>query len=87
LQIKEAKGTEYLTCVGLESVIAESRRITKEDGKQIELALRELCCELEALPERVKVTVGPFIYWKNFDDNLRKTCNEIWKNIAEDTRG
>jgi len=34
--------------------------------------------------ENAKVSVAPMIYWRSFDDGLRKICSDIWKILQAD---
>jgi len=59
----------------------------EEVGGSISQALRELCAELAVKAEAgIKVSVGPFIYWRTFDDGLRRICNDIWRTLETDFR-
>lgn len=82
LQIRAATDYDMLTCAGLESVISEVKRGNKDDSKNIEAALKELCSELARRAEGgLKVSVAPLIFWRSFDSALRKSCTEIWRNL------
>jgi len=85
LQIRAAKDIDYLTCAGLETIIAEIKRGGKDDSKVIEAALKEICNDLISKMDEmsVKISVGPIIHWKSFEDGLRKTTNDIWRKLEK----
>jgi len=86
-QIRAAEGFDWLTCAGFETIVSEVKKGTKEDSRAIEEALKEICYELtKKTEEGVKVSIAPFIFWKGFEDSLRKTCNEVWKTLQNDFR-
>jgi len=87
LQIRQANGYDCITCCGIETIIAEVRRGVKDDAKVIDQALRELCTELTVKAEAgVKVSVGPIIYWRSFDDTVRRSCNDLWRSLETEFR-
>jgi len=46
-----------------------------------------VCQELSnKADEGSKVSIAPFIYWRSFDDGLRKICNDVWKALQTEFR-
>jgi len=66
-------------------VVNEVKKSSNDSSKAIEQALREICQELHAKTEDgAKVSVAPFVFWKSFEDNLRRVCNEAWKTLQNE---
>jgi len=61
------------------------KKAAKDDGKAVEMALKEICTELGRKAESgIKVSVGPFIFWRSFEDSLKRTCNDVWKTLENE---
>jgi len=85
-QIRAANNFDWITCAGLESVVQEIKKSASEQAPFVK-ALREICQELSIkADEGARVSVAPFIFWKSFDDALRKECNGAWSTLQAEFR-